>query len=107
MKKIYLLFTLFLLMAALPIRAEVGKGSISFTSQKAANAKIKLTIETGTAAETKLNETFSVSGAIVSNLKVINATADNAPYYDLQGRRIAKPTRSGLYIHNGKKIFIK
>ena len=50
---------------------------------------------------------YKGSGAIVSNLKVINVTADNAPYYDLQGRRIAKPTRSGLYIHNGKKIFIK
>lgn len=107
MKKIYFLFTLFLLMAALPIRSEVGKGSISFTSQKAANAKIKLTIETGTAAKTKLNETFTISGAVVDNIKVINATADNDPYYDLQGRRIEKPTRSGLYIHKGKKNFIK
>ena len=27
-------------------------------------------------------------------------------YYDLQGRRVAKPTR-GLYIVNGKKVFLK
>ena len=30
-----------------------------------------------------------------------------APYYDLQGRRIAQPTRKGIYIRNGKKIIIK
>ena len=30
-----------------------------------------------------------------------------APYYDLQGRRIAQPTRKGIYIRNGKKTVIK
>ena len=29
-------------------------------------------------------------------------TDDN--YYDLQGRKVAKPTRGGIYIHNGKKV---
>lgn len=28
-------------------------------------------------------------------------------YYDLQGRRIDKPTKQGVYIRNGKKILIK
>ena len=28
-------------------------------------------------------------------------------YYDLQGRRIDKPTKQGVYIHNGKKVLIK
>ena len=28
-------------------------------------------------------------------------------WYDLQGRRIAKPTKAGLYIFNGKKIVLK
>ena len=27
-------------------------------------------------------------------------------YYDLQGRKVAQPTK-GLYIHNGKKVVIK
>ena len=27
--------------------------------------------------------------------------------HDLQGRRIAQPTRKGIYIRNGKKIIIK
>lgn len=32
---------------------------------------------------------------------------DHALWYDMQGRCMNKPTRSGLYIHKGKKIFIK
>lgn len=32
---------------------------------------------------------------------------DKAVYYDLQGRRIEKPTEKGVYIRNGKKILIK
>lgn len=31
---------------------------------------------------------------------------DNTLYYDLSGRRIAQPAK-GIYIHNGKKVFIK
>ncbi len=32
--------------------------------------------------------------------------ADNAPYYDLQGRRMAQPAK-GIYIKNGKKVIVK
>lgn len=32
------------------------------------------------------------------------AETDNVVYYDLQGRRINKPTRKGIYIRNGKKV---
>ena len=28
-------------------------------------------------------------------------------WYDLQGRRIQKPTKAGLYIVNGKKMVVK
>ena len=31
---------------------------------------------------------------------------DNEAWYDLQGRRVAQPTK-GIYIHNGKKVFVK
>lgn len=31
---------------------------------------------------------------------------NNEEWYDLQGRRIAKPTKAGLYIKNGKKMVI-
>ena len=32
-------------------------------------------------------------------------TDDN--YYDLQGRKVAKPNRGGIYIHNGKKVVVR
>lgn len=36
------------------------------------------------------------------------AAADNAPWYDLQGRRLqGRPVHKGLYIHNGKKESIR
>ena len=31
---------------------------------------------------------------------------DNDAWYDLQGRKVAQPTK-GIYIHNGKKVFVK
>lgn len=33
-------------------------------------------------------------------------TIDNDVWYDLQGRRIEKPTKAGLYIKNGKKVIV-
>lgn len=40
----------------------------------------------------------------ITDVTVSEADADSAPYYNLQGIRVAKPTRSGIYIHNGVKI---
>ena len=42
----------------------------------------------------------------ISTVKVQNEEVTNGEYYDLMGRRIANPTK-GLYIVNGKKVFIK
>lgn len=42
----------------------------------------------------------------VSEVKVQKKEVTNGEYYDLMGRRIANPTK-GLYIVNGKKVFIK
>ena len=28
-------------------------------------------------------------------------------WFDMQGRRIAQPSKAGLYIHNGKKVVVK
>lgn len=33
-----------------------------------------------------------------------NVTDTEKAYYNLQGMRMARPTRSGIYIHNGIKI---
>lgn len=35
---------------------------------------------------------------------MVNGSSD---YYDLQGRRVAQPTKKGLYIQNGRKVIIK
>ena len=32
--------------------------------------------------------------------------ADNTPYYNMQGMRVSRPGK-GLYIHNGKKVWLK
>ena len=34
-------------------------------------------------------------------------TIDSERWYDLQGNRIAKPTRKGLYIKDGRKVVVK
>lgn len=36
----------------------------------------------------------------------VNGTEKNEPVYDLQGRRVVKPTK-GIYIQNGKKVILK
>lgn len=41
----------------------------------------------------------------IENMEVQNHADDS--YYDLQSRRIEKPTMRGIYIQNGKKIMIK
>ena len=44
-----------------------------------------------------------------TGISSINAdgNAENAPIYDLSGRRIAAPFGRGIYIKNGKKYFVK
>lgn len=68
-KNIFLLFSLLLCSITLQLHAEIGKGSISFTSKKAVNSKIKVTVETGSATKTKMGETFTVKGAKVKSAK--------------------------------------
>ena len=56
-----------------------------------------------TGSATKLRIVFDDATAID---EVENAQVVNGKYYDLQGRFVAQPTK-GLYIVNGKKVFIK
>ena len=46
---------------------------------------------------------------VTTGISNINAdgNAENAPVYDLSGRRIAEPLGRGIYIKNGKKYFVK
>lgn len=38
---------------------------------------------------------------------ITTSAANNGEWYNLQGQRIAKPEKHGLYIRNGKKIIVK
>ena len=40
------------------------------------------------------------------NIDSIAAPENHSPYYDLQGREVAYPTR-GIYIKDGRKVVIK
>ena len=48
-------------------------------------------------------------GDVTTGISNINAdgNAENAPVYDLSGRRIAEPYGRGIYIKNGKKYVVK
>jgi type 1 fimbria pilin len=54
-------------------------------------------------ASSRISMTFDESTGIRDNIR---ETISNNRYYDLQGRRVAKPVK-GLYIKNGKKVVNK
>ena len=39
--------------------------------------------------------------------ETIRPSISEASYYDLQGRKVTAPTQRGIYIKNGKKVFVK
>ena len=50
---------------------------------------------------------FNLEGDEVAGISTVNSEAPNYNrYYDMQGRRVAQPTK-GLYIVNGKKVLVK
>ena len=50
---------------------------------------------------------FLITDATSTAVNAINAANADGKWYNLQGVRVAEPTRPGLYIHNGKKIIVK
>ena len=42
----------------------------------------------------------------IDDTLIDNEETTNDDWYDLQGRRIQKPTKAGIYIKNGKKIVV-
>ena len=49
---------------------------------------------------------FLSIGDDATGIKAVEGVTERGVVYDLQGRRVAQPTR-GLYIENGKKVIIK
>ena len=43
----------------------------------------------------------------VKTTNYTNYTNYDGAWYDMQGRRIAKPTQKGVYVHNGRKVVVK
>src|SRR5574344_872446 len=50
---------------------------------------------------------YDDSSTAVLSPSTIGNEDKNAPYYNLQGVRIQKPTQKGIYVHQDKKIIVK
>lgn len=83
-----------------------GKHGIGFYKLSSANR----TIHGFRAFYTAPSEVQAVSAFLlednVTGIEEIETSADKAPIYDLSGRRVAKAEK-GVYIQNGRKIFVK
>lgn len=83
-----------------------GKHGVGFYKLSSANR----TIHGFRAFYTAPAEAQAVSAFLlednVTGIEEIETSADKAPIYDLSGRRVAKAEK-GVYIQNGRKIFVK
>lgn len=83
-----------------------GKHGVGFYKLSSANR----TIHGFRAYYTAPAEAQAVSAFLlednVTGIEEIETSADKAPIYDLSGRRVAKAEK-GVYIQNGRKIFVK
>lgn len=93
-----------------------GDGDYTVTGNKFTFLKeyrtivIKLTNTTGYYKDyTFVSEPFTINeptATAIGNITLDTNEMDNAPIYDLQGRRVTNPQR-GVYIIGGKKVFIR
>ena len=49
---------------------------------------------------------FAIDGEETTAINGITISKDNAPIYNLNGQRVAKPAK-GMYVKNGKKVVMK
>lgn len=71
---------------------------------------IRLTFKTGYGSYLALNEIYFYGGLIAAGIDDGSILINRQPTegaYDLQGRRVAKTVKGGIYIVDGKKIFVK
>ena len=50
--------------------------------------------------------TRSIVGGDTTNMDDVRWQMEDGNYYDLQGRKVEKPNRKGIYIHNGQKVVV-
>ena len=48
-----------------------------------------------------------VGGGDTTNMDDVRWQMEDGNYYDLQGRKVEKPNRKGIYIHNGQKVIVR
>ena len=58
-------------------------------------------------AGARANTRSIVSGGDTTNIDATTRDALEGDYYDLQGRKVEKPLRKGIYIKSGKKVIVK
>jgi len=51
--------------------------------------------------------TFTITEKATGINEMIMGNDDNGAWYTIDGRRVAAPTQPGIYIHNGKKYYVK
>lgn len=59
-----------------------------------------------TSAQLSLSSILSDGEVTGVGSLIESVLTDDAPYYDLQGRRVSNPTH-GIYIRNGRKVYVK
>ncbi len=80
-----------------------GSQSIGFYKLNGTLAPYRAYLNVGTTGAVKM-----VFGGNVSGIEAVEAAkADNAPIYDLSGRKVTNPAKGGIYVKNGKKIIVK
>jgi hypothetical protein len=58
---------------------------------------------TSTARPNSLDSTLGDEATGIQQLRTVDNDGTER-WFDLQGHRIAKPAKGGVYIHNGKKV---
>ncbi|MBR1879300.1 MAG: hypothetical protein IJ804_00895 [Prevotella sp.] len=81
------------------------------SAQAKANAGMGYIMVTVNDGETQWSQRIGVAvkgvNTGIQTLKTEKAKTDNAPYYDLQGRKMDQPKKGGVYIQNGKKVVVR
>ena len=84
-------------------KSAYGVGFYTYTTNSAPAGIVYL--ETVTAAHEYLGFDIDGETTAINNLTP-SLSKGEGEYYDLQGRKVAQPTK-GLYIVNGKKVIVK
>ena len=89
--------------------ASVNGSTVTVVSQQNVGyGNVNVTVNDG---ETTWSQRFGVAvTGTATGIQTVNfadKSSDVAPLYDLQGRKVEQPTKSGVYIQKGKKIIVE